>query len=310
MTAAGRARAFRWTPATPCDDSCVPGRDAEPVVPLGFQLRRWLALAGVFALAVPVSWVFPLLPKGVRGRLASSGARGILRALGVRVVADPPRPGPALVVGNHISWLDGLVLLAREPLHQVAKSEIRDIPVFGALAARAGTVFIERDRLSTLPGTVAEMRARLASGTSVAVFPEGTTRCAVAGTVLRPASFQAAVEAGVAVRPVRVEYRGPGGRVAASAAFLGEEEVLGSLRRVIRARGLSVHVREGRTLWPGAGSGQAAGERGGAAGPARERRESAARAPAGLERRELATRAQAEILGAPVVSAPELRVAA
>lgn len=284
MTAAGRGGGFRWTPSTPCDDTCVPDRDREPVAALGVQLRRWLALAGVFALAVPVSWLFPLLPKGIRGQLASSGARGILRALGIAVVARnvPPRRGPALLVGNHISWLDGLVLLAREPLHQVAKSEIRDLPVFGGLAARAGTVFIERDRLSTLPGTVAEMRDRLAAGITVAVFPEGTTRCAPDGIVLRPASFQAALDAGVPVRPVRLEFRGPDGTPSAAAAFLGEEDVLTSLRRVIRARGLSVHLREGTTIWP------------------RTVR----------DRREFAARAQAEILGEATLPAPELRVAA
>ncbi|MFD9076678.1 lysophospholipid acyltransferase family protein [Streptomyces lasiicapitis] len=175
-------------------------------------------------------------------------ARRVLRALGVELEAAhvplsvPGADTGTLIVANHISWLDVVALLAVEPVSFVAKKEVGRWPVVGTLARRLGTQFIDREGgRRELPLMVGELAKTLASGRSVLVFPQATTWCSVPAGRFRRAAFQAAVDAGVPVRPVTVVYR-QDGRASTSAAFLGDEGFGRSLRRVAVARGLTVRV--------------------------------------------------------------------
>jgi 1-acyl-sn-glycerol-3-phosphate acyltransferase len=149
--------------------------------------------------------------------------------------------------------LDIVAVLAVEPMRVVAKSEVRRWPVIGLLAARAGTLFIDRNRLRRLPGTVAEIAGALRTGQSVLVFPEGTTWCGRTGGRLYPATFQAAVDAGTAVRPVVLRYLLADGSPTTIAAFLGNDSLPASLLRVAATRGLVVEVSPGAVV-PAAGA--------------------------------------------------------
>jgi len=93
-----------------------------------------------------------------------------------------------------------------------------------------------------LPAEVARVRDVLRSGSGVLVTPEGTTWCGAGMGKFRPAMFQAAIDAGAAVRPVAIRYRTEDGRPTSVAAFVGPESLIRSLRRVIATRGLVVEV--------------------------------------------------------------------
>ncbi|GAU69478.1 putative 1-acyl-sn-glycerol-3-phosphate acyltransferase [Streptomyces sp. NBRC 110611] len=149
-------------------------------------------------------------------------------------------PGTLIVV-NHISWLDIPALLAVEPVTLLAKREVGGWPVVGGLARRAGTDFIDRTHPRRLPSTVRELADLLASGRSVAVFPQATTWCTADRGTFRRATFQAALDAGAPVRPVTVAYTQQG-RSSTVAAFCGEDTFLASLRRVLAARALTVRI--------------------------------------------------------------------
>src|SRR5262245_55978767 len=112
-----------------------------------------------------------------------------------------------LLAANHISWLDIPAILAVTPARVLAKSDVRGWPIVGVLAARAGTVFIDRYRLSRLAGTVADLGAALRTGATVLVFPEGSTWCGRTSGRFFTATFQAAVDADAPVRPVSLRYR-------------------------------------------------------------------------------------------------------
>ncbi len=182
-----------------------------------------------------------------RQRMARRWSCLLLAALGIRLEvqgwtpADKGRVG-VLHVANHISWIDNLALLATFPLPAVAKSEVASWPLIGRFARGLGTIFIDRDRLSSLPGDVGRVTAVLRSGTGVLVTPEGTTWCGAEMGRFRPAMFQAAIDAGAVVRPVAIRYRTEDGRPTSAAAFLGPDSLICSLRRVIATRGLVVEV--------------------------------------------------------------------
>jgi 1-acyl-sn-glycerol-3-phosphate acyltransferase len=170
-------------------------------------------------------------------------ARCLLAAFGIRwaAIGAPIRAG-ALLAGNHVSWLDILVVMALEdpqrakPLRLVAKAEVGRWPLIGSLSRLCGTIFVDRARPRTLPGTVAEVRSALSAGYPVQVFPEGTTTCGAHPAPWRPAFLQAALDAGAPVQRFTLVYS------SATAAFVGEESLLGSLRRVVALRNLSITV--------------------------------------------------------------------
>jgi 1-acyl-sn-glycerol-3-phosphate acyltransferase len=134
----------------------------------------------------------------------------------------------------------------------LAKREIRHWPVAGALAARGGALFIDRDRLRALPATVDRIAAVLRAGGTVAVFPEGSTWCGRAQGRFRRAVFQAALDADACVQPVRIRYRSDDGGTATAPAFVGEDALLASVWRVAVSRGLVAEVNVRPALAPDA----------------------------------------------------------
>ncbi|MBV8848872.1 MAG: 1-acyl-sn-glycerol-3-phosphate acyltransferase [Methylobacteriaceae bacterium] len=81
-----------------------------------------------------------------------------------------------MIVPNHVSWTDVLVLGCRQsPLRFVAKSEVAGWPLFGAIARLTGTIFVERQRRRSILRVNAALCDRLAAGEDVVVFAEATT---------------------------------------------------------------------------------------------------------------------------------------
>ncbi|WP_433313660.1 lysophospholipid acyltransferase family protein [Micromonospora chersina] len=247
-----------WRPASGCGPGCLPAA-AAPDVSLPRRAGRLLGVLGMLLAGVGLAALLPLLPAGGRRAALRAWARWTLRALGVRLRVRGRLPrGRALLVANHVSWLDILAVLAVAPARMLAKREVRDWPVVGALAAAAGTVFVDRSRPRDLPATVGRVTGALRAGHSVAVFPEGTTWCGTAagcrpGRGFRPAVFQAAVDAGAPVVPLGLGYR-YAGDPSALPAFLGEETLWESARRVLAARDLTVAVTVAAALHPVGGA--------------------------------------------------------
>lgn len=181
-----------------------------------------------------------------------------------------------LVVANHLSWLDILVLGAVQPMRMVAKVEVRDWPLLGALARRIGTLFIDRRGLRSLPGVVDQVAGALRGGAVIGLFPEGTTWCGAASGEFRRAGFQAALDAHAPIRPVAQRFRLPDGTPTTVGAFIGEDTLLDSMLRVLRLPRLVVEIQVLSLL---------------EAGP-------------GTDRRELARRAEIAIADATGVPAP------
>lgn len=164
---------------------------------------------------------------------------GLLQALGVRLEAPTVQVAPGtLVVANHVSWLDALVLDAFCPANFVAKDELRRWPLLGRLLARDGTIFLRRGFSRRLPAVVGEVRARLARGVTVACFPEGTTSDGRRLLPFRAALFESAARGGTPVAAFTLHYRDGAGRHSDAAAFTGEQSLLESLVAIALADGL------------------------------------------------------------------------
>ncbi|MGW2047420.1 lysophospholipid acyltransferase family protein [Streptomyces sp. NPDC001858] len=238
-----------WLPSAPC----TPRACVEKTASLTGLPRAVLRLTTV-VLLVLVGVVLAPLSDWIPARVVRSWSRTVVRAAGVRVRVTgttAPTSTGLLLVANHISWLDIPLLAGVRPARMLAKAEIRRWPVAGALVARGGVLFIDRDRLRALPETVARIADALRAGRAVAVFPEGSTWCGRAQGHFRRAVFQSALDAGVPVQPVRIRYRDRAGAASTVAAFVGDDPLPASLWRVVTARGLIAEVEVLPTLPPG-----------------------------------------------------------
>ena len=124
----------------------------------------------------------------------------------VRVVGEPSRARPLLVVANHVSWLDILVIGSRVPVSFVAKSEVAGWGPFGLLAKLQRTVFVDRARRASTGQGVDEIAGRFAAGEAIVLFAEGTSHDGDTVLPFRSALLAAAHASEATVQPLAVAY--------------------------------------------------------------------------------------------------------
>lgn len=148
-----------------------------------------------------------LLDAPAQARVLQRVAQEVLEVLGVRVeVLGTVPPRPALLVANHVSWLDPFVIMASAPCLPVAKSEVAGWPVVGPIAAATGVQFVDRGCAMSGARLVRTLTRTLSSGASVLNFPEGTTSEGRSILPFKPGAFRAARAAGVPVVPMVISY--------------------------------------------------------------------------------------------------------
>lgn len=168
------------------------------------HLRMSTALIGGLLLLVPAQLFLSLAPPHRPSRVGQLYLRILLWGLRLRVVTRGTLHANALVVANHISWTDILVLGSLRPMQFVAKAEVRGWPFLGWLARLNATLFVERDARRRTEEQLAAMKEALAHG-PVALFPEGTTGCGGEVLPFKPALLAAASHG--FVQPVSIQYR-------------------------------------------------------------------------------------------------------
>ncbi len=110
-----------------------------------------------------------------RSRWLQRSARRTLKVFSLTTTHEGPPPAAGLLVSNHLSYLDILVLVSLMPAVFVAKSEVKSWPVFGWFASLAGTLFVIRARRSDVSRMNSEIERILNSGDVLVLFPEGTS---------------------------------------------------------------------------------------------------------------------------------------
>ncbi|MBV9090719.1 MAG: 1-acyl-sn-glycerol-3-phosphate acyltransferase [Mycobacteriaceae bacterium] len=244
--------AHAWLPNASCDASCV---RVQPAGGVGRLLRIWRATyRSLLALMLVPAMPMLAVPLPGQSRVQRTYCRFLLRCLGVRITKSggPIRNLPGvLVVSSHMSWVDVLVIGAVLPGTFVAKAELVNWLGLGQVARLLRVIPIERTNLRRLPDVVRAVAERLRSGKTVVAFPEGTTWCGLAHGPFRPALFQAAIDAGRPVQPLRLTYHHRDGRPSTLPAYIGDDTLGRSFRRVVTARVTVAHVRVEPLQLPG-----------------------------------------------------------
>lgn len=241
-----------WLPRATCDASCVSAGEE----PSGQRVVvAWrVAVRATFAVLLLSATPLLAIPVPGRSHVQRSYCRLMLRCLGVRITVSG---GPirnlhgVLVVSGHVSWVDIFAIGSVMPGRFVAKSEVISLPGLGLLARLMKVIPIERASLRRLPDVVGAIAGRLRAGQTVVAFPEGTTWCGLAYGSFRPAMFQAAVDSGRPVQPLRLSYHHRDGGPSTVAAYVGDDTLLASIRRLITAQRTVVRVQVESLQLPG-----------------------------------------------------------
>lgn len=180
--------------------------------------------------------IYPQLGQPGQNRILKNWSGQLLAILNIGILIEGQQPTKAgcLIVANHVSWLDIIVLNAIHPSRFIAKSEVRDWPAIGWLTRRCGTVFIERalrQDASTVNRRIGQL---LNHGISIGLFPEGTTTDGKQVGHFHSALIQPAIDAGIRLHPMALRYLENDGESGSAAVFVGEMTLAQSIWRILR----------------------------------------------------------------------------
>jgi len=160
--------------------------------------------------------------------------------IGLQIAKEgEPVASPLLLVSNHISWLDIIILGRFIPAYFVAKSDILSWPVIGYLAKQAGTIFVRRGVKQQVHETAEQMVWLLKQNSAVIAFPEGTTTRGELVLPFHASLFQPALLTKSAIQPVALQYLG---EAKEQAPFIGEDAFVPHLIKMLSMDKIQVRV--------------------------------------------------------------------
>ncbi len=210
--------------------------------------KLWRALLHTLSGFWTIRTRFPKWDDAAREQAVSDWARQMLHIMGIELVlrGQPLANGPVLLAANHVSWLDILVMHATGYCRFVSKADIKHWPMLGAMAAGAGTLFIERESRRDAHRVVHHMVERLQAGEVLAVFPEGTTGDGITLKSFHANLIQAAISANVPVQPMALRFvDGHTGQTSQAPRYVDDDTLLSSVWCTLTAHGLQAQVTVG-----------------------------------------------------------------
>jgi 1-acyl-sn-glycerol-3-phosphate acyltransferase len=179
-------------------------------------------------------FLFPWLQGEAKKHRVQIWSQQLVRICGVRIKMNlTSLPAGAVIVANHVSWLDIFVINSLAPCRFVAKSDIRSWPMLGWLAEQAGTIYISRGSKADVKRIYQYLIEQIEAGERVAFFPEGTT--ASQGEVLpfHANLFEAAIHAKTPVLPIALRYVDENGAHNTAVDFIGDMSFATSMVNVL-----------------------------------------------------------------------------
>jgi lyso-ornithine lipid O-acyltransferase len=215
------------------------------------NLRRcWHAVALAVALAMIVcrNWWMRLSGRMTfvrRSLWLQDASRQVLWCLGVDVQVQGSLPACGLVVANHLSYFDILILSAAMPCFFVAKREIEGWPYFGWAAREGGTIFLDRKSMRSARTVADEIAERLKLPVPVILFPEGTSTDGTQVLRFHSRLIDPATRTAAPITAAAIRYEIEGGTEESEVCFYGEASFLPHAWRVMGIKHITAQLRFG-----------------------------------------------------------------
>jgi 1-acyl-sn-glycerol-3-phosphate acyltransferase len=210
-------------------------------------IRRAVALGLVLVSSILRFWLIRLrgpLTHEQRAHWVQSTCVRVLRSMEIHCEVEGAVPAQGLVVSNHLSYLDILILSAAMPCFFVAKAEIDAWPYFGKAARVGGTIFIDRSSLASAERVTAEVAERLRLPIPVLFFPEGTS---TDGTMqpFHSRLFQPAIKAGMPITAASIRYVSDDGTPERAFCWFGDDTFAPHLLKTLQSPGFHARLHFG-----------------------------------------------------------------
>ncbi|MBK7938524.1 MAG: 1-acyl-sn-glycerol-3-phosphate acyltransferase [Lewinellaceae bacterium] len=170
-------------------------------------------------------------------------ANNLVSGVGIcgQTTGNPP-DFPCILVSNHRSYVDPILMLREVYGYPVAKAELENWPIIGKGAKLAGILYLRRENSGSRVNALRQMEEKIAEGFSVIIFPEGTTS-GLAGTLpFKKGVFQLAAKTGIPVVPVALVFKDK------QDFWIGKETFLSHAGRRFREKTIYIDVHYGPTL--------------------------------------------------------------
>jgi 1-acyl-sn-glycerol-3-phosphate acyltransferase len=198
-----------------------------------FIVRYWLGrLRGPYTLERRALWM-------------QDCARLMMRSMGIQSSVQGRPPTHGLVVANHLSYLDIVILSAAMPCFFVAKMEIDAWPFFGKAARSGGTIFLDRASRASANSVASQMTQRLQMPIPVLLFPEGTSTDGSQVLPFHSRLIHPATEAGAPITAAAIRYVIEDGTPERELCWFGDALFLPHLWKTLGTAGFSAEVRFG-----------------------------------------------------------------
>jgi len=214
------------------------------------QIRRAVALGFEIFLSIVRLWLLRLNgPRTLetRARWMGSSSRRVLERLGIRCTVQGLPPEHGMVVSNHLSYLDILVLSSVMPCFFVSKAEISRWPLFGWLGGSGGTIFLDRCSLASAQSVASQITERLKLPVAIPVllFPEGTSSDGSQVLLFHSRLIDPAASAGAPITAASIRYVLHDGTPERELCWFGDQTFVSHLWKVLSVGGFEAEVQFG-----------------------------------------------------------------
>ena len=209
----------------------------------------WFAIGVVAALFDYFFDVVLNAPKNLHAARAAwlhRAARANLKVFGGSVNVSGAIPKSGLLVSNHLSYLDIVMISSVTPAVFVSKAEVRRWPVFGALAKMGGTIFIRREHRLDVGEVNCEIEKALADGTLVVVFPEGTSSNGETILPFRASLLEPALRGGYEISIACLRYELDDGDAKTEVCYWGDRSFSPHLLNLLGKKSVRAKLRFGK----------------------------------------------------------------
>lgn len=223
------------------------------------SLRRVLRLSrlavhvvnGIFLTLLLAGLLRMSLNEPFYQRVVAWWLRKVPQIIGVKLtVIGEPVNQAALMVANHISWLDIPLLGGVANPRFLSKQEVRHWPVIGWLADKSGTLFITRGKAGAAAQASTTILQAMQGGRAVLLFPEGTTTTGNDVRTFHARLFAPAFDANVPVQPVAIRYPQADGQTNPLVPYVDQQSLGENLKAILGEKALRAEIHFLQLLYP------------------------------------------------------------
>jgi 1-acyl-sn-glycerol-3-phosphate acyltransferase len=204
----------------------------------------------------PLLFFIPYLTRKILTRIVSTSSWILLLILNIKVEFEAVKDDQNyLIVSNHLSYLDVLILASKYPSCFVTSKEVKNTFFLGQISSLAGCLFVDRKDKRHLKDEISELREALSNGLNVTVFPEATSTNGDEVLRFRRPLFESSLATGIAILPLTINYLSISGKPVTTlnrdkVCWYGDMDFFPHFLELLNEKKIQVKVSVGEPMRP------------------------------------------------------------